>query len=88
MLDIEKNISNTTLAVGNLHCYMDRVGVPVHDLSENVATSIMFSEVTLTLFSRCTSLDSPDRAVPSGDLQDHILFEEVTSEEDGVTHES
>jgi hypothetical protein len=59
MLDIEKNISNTTLAVGNLHCYMDWVGVPVHDLLENVATSIMFSEVTLAPFhvaSRLTRL--------------------------------
>jgi hypothetical protein len=50
MFDVEKNISNTTLAVGNLHCYMDQVCVPVPDMSENVASSIMFSEVTLTPF--------------------------------------
>jgi hypothetical protein len=50
MFDVEKNISNTTLAVGNLHCYMDQVCVPVPDMSENVVSSIMFSEVTLTPF--------------------------------------
>jgi hypothetical protein len=42
MLDIEKNISNTTLAVGNLHCYMDQVCVPIPDMSENMASSICF----------------------------------------------
>ena len=61
MPDIEKNISNTTLAVGNLHCYMDQVGVPVLDMSENVATSIIFFEVTLTPFHVAPRFDSLDR---------------------------
>jgi hypothetical protein len=59
MLDIAKNISNTTLA---LHCYMDQVGVAVPDMSEIVA-SIIFSEVSLTLFSRYTLRDSCDRTL-------------------------
>jgi hypothetical protein len=46
MLDLETNIKNATLAVGSLHCYMDEVGVPVPDMSENVASSIFFFEVT------------------------------------------
>ena len=62
MLDLEKNITSTTLAVGDLHCYMNKVGVPIPDIPENVASSIMFSEVTLTLlFSHRTSLNLPDR---------------------------
>ena len=60
MLDIEKNITSTTLAVGDLHCFMDKVGVSVPDISEKVV-SIMFSEVTLSPFSLCTSLNLPDR---------------------------
>jgi hypothetical protein len=38
MPDIEKNITSATLAVGDLHCYMDQVGVPVPGISENVAS--------------------------------------------------
>jgi hypothetical protein len=38
MLDIEKNITCTTLAVGDLHCYMDQVSIPVPDISKNVAS--------------------------------------------------
>ena len=28
MLDIEKNKTSTMLAIGDLHCYMDQVGIP------------------------------------------------------------
>jgi hypothetical protein len=85
MLDIAKNISNTTLA---LHCYMDQVGVAVPDMSEIVA-SIIFSEVSLTLFSRYTSRDSRDRTLTYElRLAGYTLFEDVTSEEDEVTYES
>ncbi|KAH9008240.1 hypothetical protein EDB83DRAFT_2531930 [Lactarius deliciosus] len=44
LVDVENNIASTTHAVGNLHCYMDQVGVPIPDMAEHVAASIVFSE--------------------------------------------
>ena len=67
MLDLEKNITSTTLAVGDLHCYMNKVSIPIPDIPENVASSIMFSEVTLTLLfhiaPRLTCLTGPKRRI-------------------------
>jgi hypothetical protein len=50
MLDLEMHIKNATLAVSSLHCYMDKVSVPIPDMSENVASSIIFFEVTCFIF--------------------------------------
>ncbi|KAH8978294.1 hypothetical protein EDB86DRAFT_3090838 [Lactarius hatsudake] len=44
MDDIENDIASTTYAVGTLHCYMDQNGIPVPDMAEHVAASIVFSE--------------------------------------------
>ncbi|KAH8999943.1 hypothetical protein EDB86DRAFT_3075213 [Lactarius hatsudake] len=44
MADVEKNIASTTNAVISMHCYMDQVGVPIPDMPEHVAASIMFSD--------------------------------------------
>ena len=61
MVDIETNITSTTDAVDILHCYMDRVGIPIPNMTENVASSIIFFDVTISLLSRCTSLDLLNR---------------------------
>ncbi|KAH9167019.1 hypothetical protein EDB89DRAFT_2245874 [Lactarius sanguifluus] len=47
MADVEtrKNIASTTNAVISMHCYMDQVGIPIPDMLEHVATSIMFSDL-------------------------------------------
>ena len=51
MLDIEKNISNTTLAVGRQPTLLiDLVSIAAPNMLEIVASSIIFFEVTLTLF--------------------------------------
>ncbi|KAH8982324.1 hypothetical protein EDB86DRAFT_3126959 [Lactarius hatsudake] len=44
MADIENDIASTTYAVGTLHCYMDQNGIPIPDMAEHVAASIVFSE--------------------------------------------
>lgn len=49
MLDIDTKITSTTHAVGSLHSYMDQVGVPIPDMSEDVAASILYHEVTVGL---------------------------------------
>jgi hypothetical protein len=46
MLDLETNIKNATLAVGSLHCLYGQGRCPCPDMSENVASSIFFFEVT------------------------------------------
>ena len=50
MLDIETNIAKVTLATGELHCYMDEVGISIPDTPDHVVSSIMYSEVTFSLF--------------------------------------
>ncbi|KAH9048641.1 hypothetical protein EDB83DRAFT_2317387 [Lactarius deliciosus] len=44
MVDVENSIVSTTNAVGSLHCFMDQVGIPIPDMAEHVAPSIVFSE--------------------------------------------
>ncbi|KAI9429354.1 hypothetical protein H4582DRAFT_2089420 [Lactarius indigo] len=75
MVDVENNIATTTRAVGNLHYYMDQVGVSIPDIPDHVAASIMSSEVGDAVDSRDqtfedTATSEEDEAVP---LPSHLL---------------
>ncbi|KAH9021431.1 hypothetical protein EDB84DRAFT_1512274 [Lactarius hengduanensis] len=67
IVDVEKNIASTFETVINLHCYMDQVGVPIPDMPEHVAASIMISD----------SEDDDDAIDP----QEQIFEDAATSEE-------
>ena len=59
MLDIETNISKVTLTAGELHCYMDEAGISIPDMPDHVVSSIMYSEVTFSLFFHDVHLTYP-----------------------------
>lgn len=50
MQEIEEGIVHSTHTVGSIHSFMDQVGVPIPDMSEQVASSILFSEVSHSFF--------------------------------------
>ncbi len=52
MLELEEGIIHSTNTVGNMHTFMDQIGVPIPDMTEHIAASIMFSEVSPSLFFR------------------------------------
>ncbi|KAH9002189.1 hypothetical protein EDB86DRAFT_3073992 [Lactarius hatsudake] len=77
--DIENDIASTTYAVGTLHCYMDQNGIPIPDMVEHVAASIVFSEDEDTGDSQdgdASDLQNGD----ASDLQDQTLEDAATSE--------
>ncbi|KAH9025769.1 hypothetical protein EDB84DRAFT_1440316 [Lactarius hengduanensis] len=81
MVDVENNIASTTHAVGTLHCYMDQVGIPIPDMAEHVAASIVFSEDD----DASDSQDGDTSDSQNGDasnLQDQTLEDAATSEMD------
>ncbi|KAH9003373.1 hypothetical protein EDB86DRAFT_3217602 [Lactarius hatsudake] len=79
MADIENDIASTTYAVGTLHCYMDQNGIPIPDMAEHVAASIVFSEDEDAGDSQdgdASDLQNGD----ASDLQDQTLEDAATSE--------
>ncbi|KAH8976471.1 hypothetical protein EDB86DRAFT_2840627 [Lactarius hatsudake] len=79
MADIENDIASTTYAVGTLHCYMDQNGIPVPDMAEHVAASIVFSEDEDAGNSQDGDASDSQNGDAS-DLQDQTLEDAATSE--------
>ncbi|KAH8994409.1 hypothetical protein EDB86DRAFT_3078277 [Lactarius hatsudake] len=79
MADIENDIASTTYAVGTLHCYMDQNGIPVPDMAEHVAASIVFSEDEDAGDSQDGDASDSQNGNAS-DSQDQTLEDAATSE--------
>ncbi|KAH9020516.1 hypothetical protein EDB84DRAFT_1565682 [Lactarius hengduanensis] len=79
MVDVENNIASTTHAVGTLHCYMDQVGIPIPDMAEHVAASIVFSEDEDASDSQDGDASDSQNGDAS-DSQDQTLEDAATSE--------
>ena len=51
MLELEEGIVHSTHTVGNMHSFMDQIGILIPDVPEHIAASIMFLEVSPSLLS-------------------------------------
>jgi len=56
MLELEEVIIHSTNTVGNMHTFMDQMGVPIPDMTEHIAASYVFGGQPKPFFSDLSTI--------------------------------